>query len=98
MSGLNRRRPGPAMGGFSDSDANILASLAHEACEAHCSECDGCIVDKEPTETCEDCRADLEHLPPAYLFWEPWQDRVAMFYPNHKFAYAEDVPTTKGNQ
>ena len=26
-----------------DSDRNILASLAHEPCEAHCVDCGGCV-------------------------------------------------------
>ena len=98
MSGLNRRRPEPAMGGFSDSDANILASLAHEACESHCSECDGCLMGEESDELCEDCQEDLEHTRPAHLFWEPWQDLVARVSPNHTFSYPHDIPAPKGNQ
>lgn len=29
---------------FSDSDSNIIRSLAHEACESHCDECGACAV------------------------------------------------------
>ena len=99
MSGLNRRRPEPAMGGFSDSDANILASLAHEACESHCSECDGCLMGEESDELCEDCEADWEPArPPAWMMLEPWQDLVARVSPDHTFSYPHDIPAPKGNQ
>lgn len=28
---------------WDDSDRNIMASLAHEACEAHCDDCGACV-------------------------------------------------------
>ena len=43
---------------FSDSDKNIIASLAHEACEFHCKDCDFCLTeaDLDPTYgTCDNC-------------------------------------------
>ena len=43
---------------FSDSDRNIIASLAHEACEFHCDDCDACLEedDLDPHYgTCEEC-------------------------------------------
>lgn len=30
-------------GGMSDSDHNIMADLAHEACEGHCEDCGKCL-------------------------------------------------------
>ena len=32
--------------GMSDSDRNIMASMAHEGCEAHCDDCGVCIHDQ----------------------------------------------------
>ena len=36
---------------MNDSDRNILRSLRHEPCEAHCTECNAC----DPDPICEDC-------------------------------------------
>ena len=47
---------------------------------------------------CEECEADLGVRPPAWMLLEPWQDLVARVLPDHKFAYAHDVPAPKGNQ
>lgn len=44
-----------------DSDRNIMASLQHEACEAHCEHCGLCIFEESPTKDedgnicCVDC-------------------------------------------
>ena len=42
---------------LSDSDKNIMADLAHEACEAHCAECGVCIFEPSAAEgtVCVDC-------------------------------------------
>lgn len=43
---------------LSDSDRNIMADLAHEACEFHCDGCDACCTEDELDATygtCEMC-------------------------------------------
>ncbi len=54
----NGTRHALAPRGMSDSDRNIMADLAHEACEFHCEDCNACLTEDEldPDHgTCEDC-------------------------------------------
>ena len=53
--------------GLSDSDRNIEAGLAHEACESHCVNCEDCImdtslsvVDVDGEWVCEECKTPLD--------------------------------------
>ena len=48
---------------WSDSDRNIIASLAHEACEFHCDVCDACLTESELDAVygwCDDCASDAD--------------------------------------
>jgi hypothetical protein len=56
-----------ASSGLSDSDRNIQAGLAHEACEAHCDNCLDCladtslsVMDLEGHWLCEECKTPLD--------------------------------------
>lgn len=83
MSELNRNRPDAQVGSprHSDSEMNQLRDLMGEAFGC-CTECDACHDAESADGLCCSCRADLEYTPPAYHFWEPWQDLAARLAAN----------------
>lgn len=63
-----------AVSGLSDSDRNIEAGLAHEACEAHCINCKDCladtslsVMDLDGDWVCEECKTPLDEAVAALL-------------------------------